>query len=200
MDSIQNLTSSAADRLAALSSPVIDAGHTEYDAARHTFYHGLDRHPALVARPVDAAEVAQVIAAARETGLPLAVRSGGHGAAGHSAWDGSLVLDLSAMKAIDIDPGRRTAWAETGLTAAEYTTATAEHGLVTGFGDTGSVGIGGITLGGSVALPWGVLALGAGLCESGVWLLCFWFRIVISLSFWRRHIVSCWGTASWCGR
>jgi FAD/FMN-containing dehydrogenase len=60
------------------------------------------------------------------------------------------VLDLSDMKALDIDVDRRTAWAQTGLTAVEYTTAAGAHGLATGFGDTGSVGIGGITLGGGV--------------------------------------------------
>ncbi len=152
MDSIQNLAKTAAERLAKLANPVIDTEHHEYDGARDTFYHGLDRRPALVVRPVDATEVAEVISTAREVGLPLAVRSGGHSAHGHSAWDGALVLDLAAMKSIDIDPEARSAWADTGLTAAEYTTAAAEHGLVTGFGDTGSVGIGGITLGGGVGL------------------------------------------------
>ena len=81
----------------------------------------------------------------------LAVRSGGHSAAGHSVVDGGIVLDVSAMKALEIDVDGRTAWAETGLTAGEYSRgAVAEHGLATGFGDTGSVGIGGITLGGGV--------------------------------------------------
>ena len=62
----------------------------------------------------------------------------------------AIVLDLSEMRAIDIDVERRTAWAQTGMTAAGYSTATAAHGLATGFGDTGSVGIGGITLGGGI--------------------------------------------------
>jgi FAD/FMN-containing dehydrogenase len=78
------------------------------------------------------------------------VRSGGHSGAGHGVTEGGIVIDLSDMKALDIDPRRRTAWAETGLTAGEYTTAATRHGLVTGFGDTGSVGLGGITLGGGV--------------------------------------------------
>ena len=64
--------------------------------------------------------------------------------------EGGIVIDLRDMKAIDIDVDGRTAWAETGLTAREYSAAAAEHGLATGFGDTGSVGIGGITLGGGV--------------------------------------------------
>ena len=77
------------------------------------------------------------------------MRSGGHSVAAHCVSDG-IVLDLSAMKAMDVDVEGRTAWAETGLTAGEFTTAAAAHGLALGFGDTGSVGIGGITLGGGV--------------------------------------------------
>ena len=93
-----------------------------------------------------------MISLARETGLELAVRSGAHSTAGHSVTEGGIVLDLSDMKALEIDVEGRTAWADAGLTAAEYTTATAAHGLATGFGDTGSVGLGGITLGGGVGL------------------------------------------------
>jgi hypothetical protein len=78
------------------------------------------------------------------------VRSGGHSLAGHGVSDGGIVLDLSDMKNLQIDVEGRTAWAETGLTAGEYTAATGAHGLATGFGDTGSVGIGGLTLGGGV--------------------------------------------------
>jgi FAD/FMN-containing dehydrogenase len=87
---------------------------------------------------------------ARETGLELAVRGGGHSNAGHSVSDGGIVLDLGDMRALRIDRERRTAWAQTGLTAGDYTAAAAAHGLATGFGDTGSVGIGGITLGGGI--------------------------------------------------
>ncbi len=89
-------------------------------------------------------------AIARESGTEIAVRSGGHSGAGHSTIDGGIVIDLRDMKALEIDAEGRTAWAETGLTAGEVTTALAEHGLAVGFGDTGSVGIGGITLGGGV--------------------------------------------------
>jgi FAD/FMN-containing dehydrogenase len=82
--------------------------------------------------------------------MELAVRSGGHSVVGHSVSEGGIVLDLSNMKELQIDVNERTAWAETGLTAGEVTTAAAAHGLAIGFGDTGSVGIGGITLGGGV--------------------------------------------------
>ena len=133
-----------------LTGRVIGPGDPDYDQARMIMYGGFDRRPALIARVADADDVAIVIRFARESGLNLAVRSGGHSVAGHSATEGGIVLDLRDMKAIDIDVDERTAWAETGLTAAEYSAAVAEHGFVTGFGDTGSVGIGGITLGGGV--------------------------------------------------
>jgi len=129
---------------------VIAPDDESYDAARQPFYGGVDRRPSVIIRPLDAAEVAHVVTLARETGLELAVRSGGHSIAGHSVSEGGIVLDLSAMKGLDLDVGRRRAWAETGLTAAELTAAAGAHGLATGFGDAGSVGIGGITLGGGV--------------------------------------------------
>jgi FAD/FMN-containing dehydrogenase len=135
---------------AALDGRVISPGDADYDVARSLFYGGMDRRPAVIIRPTDAPEVAAVIELARQTGLPLAVRSGGHSAAGHSVVDDGIVLDLSCMKALELDLEGRTAWAESGLTAGEYTAAVGEHGLVTGFGDTGSVGIGGITLGGGI--------------------------------------------------
>jgi FAD/FMN-containing dehydrogenase len=121
-----------------------------YDEARTVFYGGFDRHPAAIARVADATDVSRVVALAREMGFELAVKSGGHSLAAHSTTDGGIVLDLSEMKNLEIDVPGRTAWAETGLTAGEYTAATGAHGLATGFGDTGSVGIGGITLGGGV--------------------------------------------------
>ena len=129
---------------------VIAPGDTEYDKARTVFYGGVDRHPAVIIKVADTNEVSRVVNLARESGLELAVRSGGHSIVGHSVTEGGIVLDLSNMKDLQIDPDAQTAWAETGLTAGEFTTAAAAHGLAVGFGDTGSVGIGGITLGGGV--------------------------------------------------
>jgi FAD/FMN-containing dehydrogenase len=133
-----------------LGGRVIGPGDGEYDEARALFYGGFDHRPAAIIRVVDEADVSRVISLARETGVELSVRSGGHSPAGHSVSDGGIVLDLSDMRALDIDLERRTAWAQAGVTTGEYTTAAAAHGLATGFGDTGSVGIGGITLGGGV--------------------------------------------------
>jgi FAD/FMN-containing dehydrogenase len=124
-----------------------DAG---YDEARTVVAGGIDRRPAVIVQVADAADVAYVVSLARDSGLVLAVRSGGHSGAGHSVCEGGIVLDLRNMKALEIDVEGRTAWAETGLTAGEYSIATAAHGLATGFGDTGSVGLGGLTLGGGV--------------------------------------------------
>ena len=138
------------DLRAGLKGRVIAPGDPDYDEARSVFVGGIDRRPALIARPTDASDVARVVTATREKGAELAVRSGGHSSLGHSVSEGGVVLDLHDMRAIEIDAKARTAWAETGLTAAEYTVAAGSHGLATGFGDTGSVGIGGITLGGGV--------------------------------------------------
>jgi len=133
-----------------LRGRVIAPGDPDYDEARTVFVGGIDRRPALIARPADAADVARVVTAAREKGAALAVRSGGHSSLGHGVADGGVVVDLRDMTAIEIDPETRTAWAQTGLTAGEYTVAAGALGLATGFGDTASVGIGGITLGGGI--------------------------------------------------
>jgi FAD/FMN-containing dehydrogenase len=129
---------------------VIGADDEGYDAARTVITGGIDRHPAVIIQVADAADVATVIGLARETRMELAVRSGGHSGAGHSVTEGGIVLDLRLMKDLQIDAEARTAWAQTGLTAGEVTAAAAEHGLAIGFGDTGSVGIGGLTLGGGI--------------------------------------------------
>jgi FAD/FMN-containing dehydrogenase len=133
-----------------LAGDVIAPDDASYDEARAVFFPMFDRRPAVIVRPVDAGEVAYVVRLARESGLELAVRSGGHSSAGHSVSDGGIVLDLSLMKALEIDAQERVAWAETGLTSGEVTTAAAEHDLALGLGDTASVGIGGLTLGGGV--------------------------------------------------
>jgi FAD/FMN-containing dehydrogenase len=134
----------------AVKGRVITPDDAEYDAARTVMLGGVDPRPAAIVRVADAADVATVIRLARESGAELAVRSGGHSGAGHSTVYGGIVIDVRDMKALDVDAEGHTAWAETGLTAGEATTALAERGLAIGFGDTGSVGIGGITLGGGV--------------------------------------------------
>ncbi len=135
---------------ASFNNRVITLGDAEYDKARTVFYGGIDRYPAAIIRVANAVDASKVISLARENDLELAVRSGGHSNAGHSVTEGGIVLDLSRMRGLEINTKENTAWVEPGMTAGEYTIATGVHGLTTGFGDTGSVGIGGITLGGGV--------------------------------------------------
>jgi FAD/FMN-containing dehydrogenase len=138
------------DLRAHLNGKVIAPDDSRYDDARHVFFTGFDRRPAAIVRAADASDVSRVVRLARETGAELAVRNGGHSRAGHGTSDGGIVLDLSEMKAVEVDADGRTAWAATGMTAGDYTKATGEHGLATGLGDTASVGLAGITLGGGI--------------------------------------------------
>ncbi len=125
-------------------------GDADYDAARAIFYGGTDKHPALIVRAADSTDVARVVTFAREKGIELAVRSGGHSPLGLCSTEGGIVLDLHDMRALDIDVPARTAWVQPGLTSGEYTNAAAEHGLANSFGDTGSVGLGGLIVGGGI--------------------------------------------------
>ena len=135
-----------------IEGEVIEPGDADYDVARLVGNRAYDVRPAAIVRCTSATDVAAVVTFARESGLELAVRSGGHSAAGHGTVDGGIVIDLSPMKAIelDLDLDGQSVWAETGLTAGELTTALSEQGVAVGFGDTGSVGIGGITTGGGI--------------------------------------------------
>jgi FAD/FMN-containing dehydrogenase len=147
---ISQVSPSISDLRALFNGRVIAPGDAAYETARTVFYGGIDRRPAAIVRVADAGDVARLVSLARETGVELAIRSGGHSTTGFSTTEGGVVLDLSNMKALQIDVNGRTAWAEGGLTAGEYTTAAGAHGLATGFGDTGTVGLGGLTLGGGV--------------------------------------------------
>jgi FAD/FMN-containing dehydrogenase len=133
-----------------LNGKVISPSDPGYDDARGVFFTGFDRRPAAIVRVADASDVSRVVNLARETGAELAVRSGGHSRAGQGTSDGGIVLDLSKMNAVEVDVDSRTAWAQTGVKAGDYTKATGEHGLATGLGDTATVGVGGITLGGGI--------------------------------------------------
>ena len=135
---------------AGLAGRLILPGSADYDGARAVMYGGLDLHPGAIVQVKSSKDMQKVLAVSAKNGLEVAVRSGGHSAAGHCSTEGGIVIDLRHMKAIEIDEANKTVWAETGITAEELTKATTERGLVVGFGDAGSVGIGGITLGGGV--------------------------------------------------
>src|SRR5690349_12260580 len=121
-----------------------------YDAARRVWNGVIDRRPAAIVRCGNRADVVTSIDLARERGLLLAVRGGGHSAAGHGVCDGGLVLDLSAMRTIDVDPVARTARAGPGLTWGAFDTSTQAFGLATTGGVVSSTGIAGLTLGGGI--------------------------------------------------
>ena len=144
------ITNQTLPKLGGIDGRVIGPDDAEYDKARASFYGGFDPRPRAIVRVANAGDVSRVVSLARESGTAFIVRSGGHGVAGYAVPEGGVVLDLADMRALEIDAERRTAWAESGLTAGEYTTAADAHGLATGFGDTGSVGLGGLTLGGGV--------------------------------------------------
>jgi FAD/FMN-containing dehydrogenase len=133
-----------------LNGEVIGPDDAAYDEARQVFFKGVDRRPAAVVQVAGPDDVARVVTLARKSGLELAVRSGGHSRAGYGTSEGGIVIDLSGMRALDIDADGKSAWVQTGITAGEYTTAVGERGRATGLGDTGSVGIGGITLAGGI--------------------------------------------------
>ncbi|MCL3860979.1 FAD-binding oxidoreductase [Actinotalea sp. K2] len=139
-----------ADLRTRLRGRVVEPGERDFEALTRVMAVDVTGRPALLARPTDAADVVEVLRFSRAAGLPLTVRSGGHGGAGHGTVDGGVVVDVRDLTSIDLDLASRTVWAGAGLTAGELTAATAEHGLAVGFGDTGSVGISGITLGGGV--------------------------------------------------
>ena len=136
--------------IAGIAGTVVRPEDAAYDEARQVHLAQIDRRPALIVQAANAGDVARTVMFARETGLELAVRGGSHSLAGHSTSEGGIVLDLGGMKGLHIDPERRLAWAQPGLRAEEYTVAAAAHGLATPFGDTGSVGIAGLTLGGGI--------------------------------------------------
>ena len=124
-------------------------GEAGYDEARVVFNAMIDRRPALIARCTGTADVISAVRYARELGMPIAVRCGGHSVSGHSAGDeGALVIDLSPMKGVRVDPEGRTARANGGVQWGEYDRETTTFGLATPGGRVTTTGVGGFTLGG----------------------------------------------------
>ena len=130
--------------------PLIDPDDEGYDAARAIWNGAIDRRPACVACCTGVADVVAAIRFARERDLLVAVRSGGHGVGGHAVCDGGLVIDLSPMKGIRVDPAARTARAEAGVLWGELDRETQLHGLATVGGIVTHTGIAGLTLGGGI--------------------------------------------------
>jgi FAD/FMN-containing dehydrogenase len=126
---------------------LLEPGDDGYDEARTVFNAMIDRRPRLIVRCAGAADVVAGVLLARETGLPLAVRGGGHGVNGHAVCDDGIMLDLTPMKRIDVDPEARVVRAQAGVLWAEFDAATQAHGLATTGGRVTTTGIAGLTLG-----------------------------------------------------
>ena len=139
-----------ADKLTGFTGELLTRGDDRYDAARRVWNAAIDRYPALIARAQCTADVMAVVRFAREQGLPLSIRGGGHSAAGLAVADDAVMLDLSALKAVAVDPVGRTAVAAAGLRWDELDAATQAHGLAVTGGVVGSTGISGLTLGGGI--------------------------------------------------
>jgi FAD/FMN-containing dehydrogenase len=135
-----------------------------YGTARTIPNAMIDQRPALIVRCAGAADVIACVRYARENDLLVSVRGGGHSVSGKSVCDGALMIDLSAMKGIRVDPARRTVRAETGLTLGEFDRETQAFGLATTLGLVPAVGIAGLTLGGG----WGQLHAKFGLAVDNV--------------------------------
>jgi FAD/FMN-containing dehydrogenase len=129
------------------SGDLLQAGDAGYDEARLVWNGLYDRRPALIARCRGVGDVVAAVNFARDSGLEVAVRSGGHSAVGYGTCDGGIVVDLSAMNSIEVDPEARTARAEAGATWADFDAATQEHGLAVTGGRFSTTGIAGLTLG-----------------------------------------------------
>ena len=148
---IPEATTSDLERLRdSLHGPLIQPGDKGYDEARSIWNGAIDRRPACIARCTGAADVVAAVRFARERDLEIAVRSGGHGVGGHALCDGGLVIDLSPMKGIRVDPALRTARAEAGVLWGELDRETQLFGLATVGGIVTHTGIAGLTLGGGI--------------------------------------------------
>jgi len=131
-----------------LTGPVMLSGHPQYDAAR-TIWNGMfDRRPALIARCLDNDDVSQAVSFARDHNLLVAVRGGGHSWPGKSVCEGGLMIDLSQMNAVTVDPGAQRARAGGGALLNALDSNALPHGLVTTAGVVSHTGVGGYTLGG----------------------------------------------------
>ncbi len=147
------ITTAAAARAALgprFAGELTDPGDSTYDTERAVFNAMIDRRPALIARPADTASVAAVVGFARAHDLPIAVRGGGHNGAGLGVVDDGVVIDLSALDSIEVDPEARTVRVGGGATWGAVDAATNAHGLATPSGIISTTGVGGLALGGGI--------------------------------------------------
>ena len=137
---------------ATLRGEVIDRHHPGYDDARRVWNGLIDRHPAVIARCADVADVVEAVRIARRHRPVVAIRGGGHQVAGSAVCDDGLVIDLSAMRAVQVNPTTRTAYVQAGATWGDVDRATQVHGLATPGGEVSVTGVAGLTLGGGLGV------------------------------------------------
>ena len=136
--------------MASFPGEVIEPGHPAYDGARVVWNAIADRRPAMIVRCTSVDDVVAAIRYARESGLEVAVRGGGHSVAGFGTCDGGMVIDLSRMREVTVDPMRRRATAQGGALLSQLDRAVQAHGLVCPVGVVGHTGVAGLTLGGGM--------------------------------------------------
>jgi FAD/FMN-containing dehydrogenase len=140
----------AAKLRTAVRGRVLAPGDPDYDDARRVWNGMIDKRPALIVQASGSGDVAPTIAFARETGLPLAIRGGGHNVAGNGTVDDGIVLDMGRLNAVDVDPSSRLVRVEAGATLGDIDRATEPHALAVPVGVVSGTGIAGLTLGGGV--------------------------------------------------
>ncbi len=148
MSTASSLAQPVAQLAPRFSGELLQPIDQDYEAVRRVHNGFVDKRPALIARCHGVADIVDAVSLAREQGLEVAVRGGGHNVAGRATVDDGLMIDLSLMKGIYVDPKRRTARAQAGLTWAEFNRETQFHGLATTGGVISTTGIAGLTLGG----------------------------------------------------
>jgi FAD/FMN-containing dehydrogenase len=162
---VTNAATIDADRVeafsASLSGVILQPGEDRYEAARRVHNGLIDKRPALIVRCRGAADVSAAVGFARELGLEISIRGGGHNVAGRSVTDDGLMIDLAEMKGMYVDPDARTMRAQGGVIWSEFNREAAVHGLAVTGGAISTTGIAGLTLGGGLGWLMGIHGLAA---------------------------------------
>src|SRR5499427_6721494 len=144
-----NLSKEAIKRLKSkIKGEIVLPGDSRYDEVRKIWNAMIERRPALIVRCAEANDVPHAISFARENGLELSIRGGGHNIAGNALCDGGVMIDCSTMRSVRVDAEKKHAYVEPGATLADFDKAAQSHGLATPVGIKSTTGIAGLTLGG----------------------------------------------------